>query len=107
MNKSETRGRKALSFADRVANVPLRLYPREIEEIKRCADAEGISAMAWKRRAIRASINRSAAMRDVEQLRDEMRAHLASDRVGRIVCNVSAEAALALCERILGERDAK
>lgn len=64
MSKSETRGRKALSFADRVANVPLRLYPREIEEIKRCADAEGISAMAWKRRAIRASLNSPAVMQD-------------------------------------------
>ena len=53
--KEETRGRKPLAFADRVANVPLRLLPREIEEIKRKADAEGISAMAWKQRAIRAA----------------------------------------------------
>lgn len=52
----ETRGRKPLSFADKVANVPLRLYPREIEEIKALAAAEGISAMAWKQRAIRAAL---------------------------------------------------
>lgn len=56
MEKPETRGRKPLSFADRVANVPLRLYPREIEEIKRRADADGISAMAWKQRAIRSCL---------------------------------------------------
>ena len=29
---------------------------REIEEIKRRADAENISAMAWKQRAIRAAL---------------------------------------------------
>lgn len=55
-SKAETRGRKPLSFADKVANVPLRLYPREIEEIKVLATAEGISAMAWKQRAIRAAL---------------------------------------------------
>ena len=56
MNNHKTRGRKPLSFEDRVANVPLRLYPREIEEVKRRADAEGISSMAWKQRAIRAAL---------------------------------------------------
>lgn len=59
-DKTETRGRKPLSFADRVANVPLRLYPLEIEEIKRRADVEGISAMAWKQRAIRAALHPAA-----------------------------------------------
>lgn len=52
----ETRGRKPLSFADRVANVPLRLYPHEIAQIKALADREGISAMAWKQRAVRAML---------------------------------------------------
>ena len=55
-HSNETRGRKPLAFADRVANVPLRLYPREIEEIKRRAEAEGISAMAWKQMAVRAAL---------------------------------------------------
>ena len=58
--RQETRGRKPLSFADRVANVPLRLYPREIEEIKARAATEGISAMAWKQRAIRAALHPAA-----------------------------------------------
>ena len=53
---TETRGRKPLCFADKVANVPLRLYPHEIEEIKDRATAEGISAMAWKQRAIRTAL---------------------------------------------------
>lgn len=55
-DKTETRGRKPLLLADKVANVPLRLYPREIEEIKDRATSEGISAMAWKQRAIRAAL---------------------------------------------------
>lgn len=58
--RHETRGRKRLSFADLLANVPLRLYPREIEEIKRRAEDEGITAMAWKQRAIRAALHRNA-----------------------------------------------
>lgn len=55
-NGKETRGRKPLSFADRVANVPLRLYPREIGKIRELAEREGISAMAWKQRQIRAGL---------------------------------------------------
>ena len=55
-NNSETRGRKPLSFADRVANVPLRLYPHEIDQIRELAEREGISAMAWKQRQIRAGL---------------------------------------------------
>ena len=54
--KNETRGRKPLLFADRLANVPLRLLPREIEQIRDLAEREGISAMAWKQRAIRAML---------------------------------------------------
>ena len=53
---TETRGRKPFAYEDKVANVPLRLYPREIEKIKVIAAAEGISAMAWKQRAIRAAL---------------------------------------------------
>ena len=61
MNENhETRGRKPLSFADRVANVPLRLYPHEIAQIKALADHEGVSAMAWKQRAIRAALHPAA-----------------------------------------------
>ena len=55
-DKLETRGRKPLSFADRLANVPLRLLPLEIEQIRDLAEREGISAMAWKQRAIRAML---------------------------------------------------
>lgn len=60
MEKPETRGRKPLSFADKVANVPLRLYPHEIDQIKSLADAEGLSSMAWKQRAIRAALHPAA-----------------------------------------------
>ena len=56
MRKTEIMGRKPLSFSDRVANVPLRLYPHEIERIRELAESEGISAMAWKQRAIRAAM---------------------------------------------------
>ena len=52
----ETRGRKPLLFADRLANVPLRLLPREIEQVRDLAEREGISAMAWKQRQIRAGL---------------------------------------------------
>ena len=53
---NETRGRKPLSFANKLANVPLRIYPREADAIKLLAEREGISAMAWKQRAIRSCL---------------------------------------------------
>lgn len=53
---NETRGRKPLSFADKLANIPLRLYPHEADTIKILSEREGISSMAWKQRAIRSCL---------------------------------------------------
>lgn len=99
-------GRKPLSFADRVANAPLRLYPHEIETIKRRAVERGISAMAWKREAIRDKIalEESAApefVSDLANLRDNLQKHLDSDRVGRIVVTMDTERLLEICENVL------
>jgi hypothetical protein len=54
--KQETRGRKPLDFADRLKNEPLRLLPREIEQIGELAKREGVTKMAWKQRAIRSCL---------------------------------------------------
>ena len=42
-DKTETRGRKPFAFANKLANVPLRIYPHEADTIKLLADREGIS----------------------------------------------------------------
>lgn len=59
-DKAKTRGRKPLSFDDRLVNETVRLKPSEVQAIKEHAERLGMTRMAWKQEALRVAIARES-----------------------------------------------
>lgn len=87
----------------KLVTVTLRILPAEIEEIRALAEAEGVEAGEWKRRAIRAALRRNEALHGVSAMLGHLRKHYASERVGALTCQVDTRGMIQLFERLLGQ----
>ena len=86
----------------KLVTVTLRILPAEIAEIRALAEAEGVEAGEWKRRAIREALRRNEALHDASAMLGHLRKHYASERVGALTCQVDTLGMIQLFERLLG-----